>query len=249
MKFDPTHVIVPFGLVLARVGTFIAACPLFVPDSVAVSLRAGLSVMLSLALTANLTKFTWPDPFVPAFLCEVLVGAAFALSVRLVGVAISFAGELFDVHLGFGFARLMNPAMGEENTPLMQLAYLLGQLTFLLAGGQHHVVVALTRSLSWFVPGSGSFSLDWVQLLAGHYAEVLQLGVLMALPIVVSMLCVQLGLAMLSRLAPQLNIWALGLLGTCGLGLLALYGFVPAWTESMSLLWRGQDTWLFGDAA
>ena len=248
MNVDLTPLVVTFGLVLARVGSFVGTCPLFVPENVPMTVRAGLSAVLAGVMTATLPQVHAPDAWPQAVGVEVLLGIALASCVRLVAVGIGFAGELIDVHLGFGFARLINPTMGEETTPLMHLSQLLAGLTFLFAGGQHRVVAGLAHSFVLLPPGAGHFSLGWTALLIDRFGQMLQVGLLLALPIVAAMMCVQLGLALLSRLAPQLNVWALGLLGTCGLGLLALYAFFPAFSAAMMQLWRSPDVWALGEA-
>lgn len=239
--------LVPFGLVLARVSAFAATCPLFVPDNVSGAIRAALCAVLSISLFTALPHYSVPENLVLAVLIEVLLGAVFAASVRLVAVAIGFAGELFDINLGYGFARIMNPMLGEEVTPMMHLAQMLGSLTFLLADGQRHVIEGLSMSFRVFPPGAAGFDIDWVSLLIRHLSAIVQAGLLMALPIVLAMMCTQLALALLSRIAPALNIWAIGLLGTCGMGLLALWCFMPAWIEAMGQMWRSPQPWLFGD--
>lgn len=248
MSVDLTPLIVTFGLVLARVGAFVGTCPLFVPENVPMTVRAGLSAVLAGVVTAALPQVQAPAAWTQAVLVEVLLGVALAACVRLVAVGISFAGELIDVHLGFGFARLINPTMGEEVTPMMHLAQLLAGLTFLLTGGQRRVVAGLAHSFTLLPPGNGHFAVGWVALLVERFGQMMQVGLLLALPIVAAMMCVQLGLALLSRLAPQLNVWALGLLGTCGLGLLALYAFVPAFSAAMLQLWRAPEVWALGEA-
>lgn len=241
MNLDAEHLVLPFGLVLMRVGTFVATCPVFVPDTVSTALRAALALILSLSLTFSLEHFVVPSSLMCALFNEMLLGGMMAASVRLTATAIGFAGELFDINLGYSFARTMNPMMGEEATPLMHLSQLMSTILFLLADGQRMVIIGLTRSLQIFAPGSGGFHLAWARVFAGHLSEVVQAGLLLAVPIVLAMLCTQLALALLSRLAPSLNIWAIGLLGTCGMGLIALWCFLPAWVEAMLRMWRSVD--------
>lgn len=248
MNLDVSQLAVSFGLVMVRVSSFVGACPLFVPENVPATMRAALSAVLSVVITATLPQVGAPEHWPQAVVVEVLIGLMLAACVRLVAVGIGFAGELLDIHLGFGFARLINPTMGEESTPIMHLAQLLGGMTFLLAGGQHRVVAALVRSFTVLRPGDGRFELAWVRMLTQELGQMMQLGLLLALPIVLTMMCVQFGLALLSRLAPQLNVWALGLLGTCGLGLLALWAYVPAFSAALMHLWRSPDAWVLGDA-
>lgn len=241
MNAELEALLVPFGLVMMRVGTFVATCPQFVQDSVPMSFRAALATILSISLTFTLSHFTMPQSLLVALINEMLMGGMLGASVRLTAVAVGYAGELFDINLGFSFARTVNPMIGEEASPMMHVSHLLGSVSFLLADGQRHVIVGLSKSFRLFEPGSGDFALSWPKIFASHLSEVAQAGLLLAFPIVLAMLCTQLGLALLSRLAPALNIWAVGLLGTCGMGLLALWCFLPAWFDGLITLWRAFD--------
>ena len=240
MNLEVDEMLLPLGLVLTRVGTFVAVCPTFISDTVSPAIRGTVAGMLSLVLTLSLESFTVPHSLIAAMGVELLVGGMLAASVRLTATSIGFAGELFDLNLGYGFARQMNPMLGEEATPLMQLSQWLSGLLFFVAGGQRYVIEGLAASCRLLPPGAGGVPSGWPRLFSEHLADIVQTGLLLAVPIVLTMMCTQLGLALLSRLAPSLNIWAIGLLGTCGMGLLSLWCFLPAYVQAILALWRNQ---------
>jgi flagellar biosynthetic protein FliR len=235
---DPTPYIIGFGLVFTRVAAFIMSCPLFISDSVATTIRTIVSLLLALAIYIANPVASVPDIWVVALVVEVLLGSAFGLCTRLISLSINFAGELIDTNMGFGFARILNPMLSEETGPIMHLAQLLGGLVFYLVGGQHMVILGLSRSFVLFPAGSGDFRMGWVSLLCDHYAEMLACGILLAMPVVMTLMATQAGLALLSRVAPQMNLWSLGLLGTCGMGLLALWCATPAWVSAIASVWQ-----------
>lgn len=245
---DVAALIVPFGLVLARVGAFIASCPLFVSETVPASVRTALGLMLAGALTVALPRSALPPSLALAVMGEVALGILFGLCVRVVGLSIHFAGELIDVGVGFSFARQVNPMNNEEAGPLTRLSQLVAALTFVMADGQHTVVRQLAHSLVLVPPGSAAFDANWSTLLSTRFADLLAVGVRLAMPIVLTLMGVQLALALMARLSPSLNIWGVGFLATSGMGLVALWLYTPAWLETMGLMWRMQSTWSWGGA-
>lgn len=246
---DVAALITPFGLVLARVGAFIASCPLFVADNLPTTLKAGLGGMLAVALTLALPRTPMPSSLVLAILGELALGLVFGLCVRLVGLAVHFCGELIDGSVGFSFARTVNPMNNEEAGPLTRVSQLVAALTFVMADGQHTVVRQLARSLVLVPPGSAGYDPNWSTLLSSRFADLLSVGIRLAMPIVLTLMGVQLATALMARLSPQLNLWGVGFLATSGMGLIALWLYTPAFIQSQGILWRMQSTWAWGGGA
>lgn len=237
---DPSAYLMGFGLVLTRVTAFVVSCPVFTSESVPRLLRAIVAALLSLSLYVAHPVQAMPAMAATALLVEALFGVAFGLCTRIISLGFNFAGELIDTHMGFGFARIMNPMLAEEAGPIMHLSQLIGGLVFFMAGGQHQVILGLSRSLVLFPPGASEFRLGFVTLLLDHVGELLSCGVLLAAPIVLALMATQAGLALLSRVAPGINLWAIGLIGTSGMGMLALWCYTPAWVAAAVSLWQSQ---------
>ena len=235
---DPTVYLMGFGLILTRVSLFIAACPTFVNDRLLGTLKGILAFLLAASLYASHPVRPTMQQFILGLLVEALLGAAFGMSTRMVTLGIHFAGELIDTNIGFGFARMLDPMISEEAGPTMTLAELLGGLAFFMVGGQRWVIAGLDRSLVLFEPGVASFDAQWVDRLCEHFFELITLGLIMAMPVVLTLVATQAALALLSRVAPQMNVWAVGLLGTCGMGIVALWCFAPGWVLSITSTWQ-----------
>lgn len=245
-SIDVAALVTPFGLILARVGAFIATCPFFVAESIPGMLKAGLGGMLAFTLTLALPRTQLPSSLALAILGELALGLVFGLCVRLVGLSIHFCGELLDSSVGFSFARTVNPMNNEEAGPLTRVSQMVAGLTFVLADGQHTVIRQLARSLVLIPPGSAGYDSGWSALLCSRFGDLLSVGIRLAMPIVLTLMGVQLATALMARLSPALNLWGIGFLATSGMGLIAVWLYTPAFIQSQGMLWRLQSTWAWG---
>lgn len=245
-SIDIAALVLPFGLILARVSSFIMSCPTFVADNVPITLRAGLSFLLAIILTLVTPPIALPKSIVVALLVEVGLGLLFGTCVHLVAVAMHFAGDLMDTCVGFSFARQLDPINQTESGPLTRLTQLATGVSFILIDGHQIVIRQLTQSLVLLPPGKAKFDLAWGNFLCAHFDELLTLGVRLAMPIVLSLMGLQLALALLSRLSPAMNIWGIGFVATSGLGVLLLWFYTPSWIAALTQIWRLENTWDWG---
>jgi flagellar biosynthetic protein FliR len=239
-SLDPTPYVVGFGLVLIRVGAYVTACPVFISERVLAKVRAIVVALLAASLYSAHPVTAVPDQLFIALVVEALLGVAFGLCTRMVVLSIYFAGEMIDTNIGFGFARILNPMMPEETGPVLNLSQMLGGLVFFLVGGQHMVILGLSRSFEIFPAGHAGFRHGWVTKLCDQFGELMACGVMLALPVMLALAATQAGLALLSRVAPQMNVWATGLMLTCAMGMIVLWLFTPAWVHAIASIWQAE---------
>lgn len=237
-SLDPSGFIVGFVLVLTRVAAYVMACPTFVSDRVLSAVRGITIGMLAATLYSAHPVQVAPKQLLVALLVEAMLGSMFGLCTRMVALGVTFAGELMDTNIGFGFARILNPMMPEETGPVMNISQLVGGLMFFVMGGQHLVILGLSRSFDVFPAGHAGFSHGWVTKLCDQFGDLLACGVMLAMPVMLSLMVTQAGLALLSRVSPALNVWATGLMITCAMGMMALWIFTPAWVRAIASVWQ-----------
>lgn len=236
--FEPSALIMGFVLVLTRVAAYVAACPVFVSERVLGMVKALLIGLLSACLYSAHPVAVAPEQPVVALIVEAMLGTMFGLCTRMVSLGITFAGELMDTNIGFGFARILNPMMPEETGPVMNISQLLSGLVFFIVGGQQLVILGLSRSFDIFPAGHAGFSHGWVTKLCDQFGDLLSCGVMLALPVMLALMATQAGLALLSRVSPAMNVWAVGLMITAGMGMMALWVFTPAWVRAIASIWQ-----------
>lgn len=223
--------LVAFVLVLARVGGIFAFAPVFSSRQIPLRVRVVVASALALVLTPIATQ----GRQVPAqavdiailLVKETVVGLAFALAVGVVAAAVQAAAGLLDTLVGFAYAQLVDPMTSIHTGPLAQLYSVLAAAVFLLAGGDHLLVLGLSRSYDVLpldsTPGPAALG----ALAADELAQVSLAGLEIAAPVVIALVLADVALALIARAVPQMNVLFVGLSGKILIGLLVAAVSLP----------------------
>ena len=159
---------------------------------------------------------------------QVLIGAAIGFSVRIVFSSIELAGDLIGLQMGLGFAVFYSPN-SNANLPVVAQIFGMYALLILLAMDGHLMIIDVLARTFELLPienGVGQ-GMNTAGLMA-KAATIFSYGVLLALPLVVTLFVVNLALGILTRAAPQLNLFAIGFPLTLGLGIFLLSMAMPS---------------------
>lgn len=199
---------------MLRVGGAFATAPIFAHLSMPVQIRILLAAAIAVAVVTT-------HPFPPidllsaagllAAAAEVAIGLALGFVLQLAFAAPMLAGEQIAAGAGLGFAAFADPMSGATTPAIGQFLSLLMTLLFLAFDGHLRFLEIVVRSYTALPPGHALPTLQTWRDLAGFGGFVFEAGFLIALPIAAALFCVNLSLGMLTRAAPQLNIFAVGL--------------------------------------
>ena len=158
---------------------------------------------------------------------QVFIGLALGFAVRVVFAAVEFAGELVGLQMGLNFAGFFDPATASQSTASARLFSTLVGWLFVVINGHLLVMMAVVDSFRAFPvsPEPLAFLHRIDSLVWG--GELIRLGLWIALPLVTMLLFVNLVLGVISRVAAQINIFAVGFPITLGVGLLGLLLTLP----------------------
>jgi flagellar biosynthetic protein FliR len=230
-----TPLLWPFLRALALFSTM----PVLGTRSVPMQVRIGLAAFIALAAQPSLPAMTpvaLDSP--PALLLAVqqfVIGASLGFAVRLVFTAVEFAGELIGLEMGLNFAGFFDPMTAASATASSRFFGTMVAWLFIVINGHLLVIAALVQSYTAFPVGPEPFAfLREVQpQLWG--AELFATGLWIALPLLTMLLFVNLALGAIARVAPQINIFAIGFPVTLGVGLLGLLLTLPALTQPFTM--------------
>lgn len=216
-------------LVLARVGGFMVAAPLFDNQALPGPVKIYLALLLTLLLLP-IIEVPRPAQLLPDGVLlvagQVVIGVALAFALRIVFAGASLAGYLVGQQMGLGFAALQDPQNGAQ-IPLTSRLYVVAlTLAFLSMDGHLLMVGMLADSYHWMALSDASPR----ELVAGTIAttgQLFSLATAVALPAVAALLMVNLSFGVLTRAAPQMNILVVGFPVTLLLGLLLLLVTLP----------------------
>jgi flagellar biosynthesis protein FliR len=222
----------PLLLAAVRVTVFLVLAPPFSSRGIPASVKAMLGLGLALALAPALTTpSTSTAGFLVGLVGEAVVGAGLALIVFVLFAAVPSAGRLIDVFGGLELASAYDPMTNAQSGPFSRLYTMMATVLLFVTGGYQLVIAGLARSFAALPLGTG---MD-IGAVAGGATEALSQMFLAALqvagPLVAVLFLADVGLGLLTRVAPSLNAFSLGfpmkILITLSLGGVAVIG-VPA---------------------
>jgi flagellar biosynthetic protein FliR len=217
----------PFLRVLALFG----AMPVIAQRSVPMRVRVALAFLIALCAQASLPEMpTIALDSAQAFLAviqQLLIGLSLGFAARIVFSAIEFAGELVGLQMGLNFAGFFDPATGGQTTAVSRFYSISVSWLFIVINGHLLLIAAVVQSFQAFPVGPEPFAfLRSVQpQLWG--AEIFRLGLWIALPMIAMLLFVNLVLGIVSRVAQQMNVFAIGFPITLAVGLLGVLLTLP----------------------
>ncbi len=218
-----------------RISALFLVAPVFSGASLPVRVR----VILGLAVAALLVPSMQAPPAVdiisaPGLLLaarEVLIGVMMGLVVQLAFAAVVVAGETLAMSMGLGFAMSVDPQNGVQVPVVSQLNTILAVLLFLAIDGHLLLISALADSFN-LLPIAAT-ALDPARALAVFVmgSQVFATAVLLALPAVTAVLMTNVAFGVITRAAPQLNIFAVGFPVTILVGLVFMMLSLPVFLE------------------
>jgi flagellar biosynthetic protein FliR len=204
-----------FMLVFARVGTMVMLLPGFGEVDLPVQIRLGIALALTLILLpvhqpAYHIDLETIAPTVVLLVHEIVIGLILGATARVTISALEVAGSVVAQQLGLGFVTAVDPTQGQNGAIVGNFLTILG-LTLLFATDMHHLVIAaLNDSYSLFDPGQLVPSGDVASLAATAFATAFKIGVQLSAPFLVFGLVFNIGLGLLARLMPQMQVYFVG---------------------------------------
>ncbi len=220
-------VIWPFLRVLAM----FSVAPVFSQRAIPMRAKVGMAFVIALCVQVTLAD----QPVVPinspeAFgtvVQQVGVGLAIGLAARLIIAAMELAGEAIGLQMGLSFASFFDPVSNAQLSAVSRFLVQIFTLFFIAVNGHLVVLMAVVRSFDAF-PVNGYF-LDAVARMRIHElgTEIFASALWIALPMMTLLLFVNLTMGVISRIAPQMNIFAVGFPVTLTVGMLGITATLP----------------------
>lgn len=229
----------PFLRILALVGT----APLLSESSIPIRVKVGLSALIALAISptlpapGNISPASFQGLWIGAQ--QVLIGITLGLTMRIVFAAVQTAGEFIGLQMGLSFASFFDPATGANTAVLARLMNVIAMLLFLALNGHLLMIGGLVQTFD-VLPAStvGAFHADGLGVLFEWSSQVMVSGMLLALPLIIVLLTINLALGILNRTAQQLSVFAVGFPISLMVGLVLLAVVLPQTSPFISRLFE-----------
>jgi flagellar biosynthetic protein FliR len=215
-----------------RIGACLMVAPMFsatyVPPRVRIVLAAALTLIALPMIPRTDGISVLSVDGVVTTVQQIVIGAALGFIMQLMFDAINFGGQVIANGMGLGLAFNIDPLMDIETPALGQLYVMLGSLTFLALDGHLALMDTLVTSFRGLPIGPTGLSTDALRAMA-DWGDQLFIGALkVALPAMTALLVVNLAFGAVSRAAPSLNMFAIGLPVTLIFGLVVLFFGLPS---------------------
>lgn len=207
--------ITAFFLVLARIGPLFVLAPLFSSKSIPARAKGVAAVAIAVGLTPVALRggSTVPsDVFELTGLLgkEILVGTAFAYALATLFAALAVAGSLVDTLVGFSFGGLVDPLTGNQSSVLAQLYLMVATMLLLAVGGDAMILQGLARTYELIPLTEAPQVTSLVAGAQAAFATVFIFAVQVAAPLVLALVLTDAAFGVVSKVVPQLNVFAVG---------------------------------------
>ena len=224
---------------LTRIAAALMTVPILSIEAANARIRIILAIMLTLLV---FPLHDWPtiDPVSPqglsALLHEISIGVVTGLTLQIVTAALVIAGQSISTAMGLSMSNLLDPNLG--NVPVLsQFLVIMGTMIFLGIGGPVMLISILLDSFTLVPVGQPLMELTVITNLL-RWSSMMFLGALLvSLPVVASLLLINVGLGVVTRAAPSLNIFALGFPAMIIAGFLLLLTSMSGTANRIQWLW------------
>lgn len=226
---------------LFRVAGFFMAVPIFGTRLVPQRVRLGLAVVTTLAIAPLLPPMPQVDllSFQSFLVCahQVLIGLALGFCVQLLFQLFIVCGQVIAMQMGLGFASMVDPANGVNVAVLSQFFVMLSTILFLAMNGHLVMIEVFIESFRVMPVGLTGMGNDSLMALVLAASWMFAAAVLIALPVITALLIVNFSFGVMTRSAPQLNIFTVGFPFTIIMGVflvwVSLSGFLPRFERTV----------------
>ncbi|MCD2450709.1 flagellar biosynthetic protein FliR [Methylicorpusculum oleiharenae] len=217
---------------LIRIGALFIAAPLFSLNGVPARVRLILAVVLTLVVIPVLPPlppidlFSYQGLLITAH--QVFIGLATGFILQMVFGAIVFGGQGIAYGMGLGFASMVDPQNGQQVPVVAQFYVIMSTLIFLAMDGHLLLIKLILDSFATLPIAVDSLDKADIWSIIAWGSRLFAGGLLLALPVIASLLLVNVSFGVASRAAPQLNIFSIGFPVTLMLGLLLIWLTLPS---------------------
>lgn len=214
-----------------RVLAVFSAAPLFSSRAFPLRLRIGLALLIAVAAQPSLDgqpiiSITGPDAS-GAVMQQLGIGLAIGFTVRLIFAAVELAGEVVGFQMGLGFASFFDPSLGSQSSAVAQFFGQMASFLFIVINGHLLVLMAVIKSFKAFPLDQNFLSALQQMRIFDLGADLFASGLWIALPMIGMLMFVNLALGIVSRVAPQMNIYAIGFPITLTVGMIGIAATLP----------------------
>ena len=236
-----------FLLIFIRMTGLFVVSPIFGRQNIPVYYKIGFSLM-----AAIIVAYSIPAPefapfgsllaFIFLIIKEFLIGLVLGYISYLVITAIYLAGQMIDMHIGFGMVSVFDPMSNIQIPITANFYFILTMLMFLAIDGHHLLIYTLADSYIMLPLGSSLvFDQTMIDFLLRLFGSVFVISFKIAAPVTAAIFIADVSLGVISKAVPQVNVFVIGLPLKVFLGLLVIFFTITAFRNIVHILMGGMQ--------
>ncbi len=242
-------------LILVRISGFILTAPLFSLRNIPVRVKTGFSIFIAIILYYSV-PYTMPEyagviGFAILVVKEAIAGALMGLFANIAYHILALAGQIIDMEIGFSMVNTMDPTTNISTTISANFYGYLIMLMMIITDLHHFILRALVDSFQIIGIGKAVFRPNMYELMLTFMIDYFILAFRIVLPVFAAILLVNTILAILAKVAPEMNMFVIGMQLKVFIGLailLIIVGLIPSvadaiFNEMMEML-KGAVEWM-----
>ncbi|MHB8073729.1 flagellar biosynthetic protein FliR [Desulfosporosinus fructosivorans] len=237
-----------FILILSRWAGMIMLAPVFgargVPALVRLGLAASITVIVYPLISA--AKPSIPIellPYIAVVIKEVLVGLVIGFLIYTLTAILQGAGQLIDFQMGFTMGAAIDPVYGVQSPMMGNFQVILTTMLLLATNSHHYLIAAMLKSYAYIPINPSNLPSNYLYY-AQLVSNVFTLSIQLAMPIFGALLVSDIGVGLLSRTVPQLNIFSIVFPVKIIFGFIILFLAIPFFGESVTHLFNTNMAWI-----
>lgn len=215
-----------FLLILVRISGFMVAAPIFSLRNVPMRVKSLLAIAIAIVafhvVPYREVVYDTTLDYALVVVSEMLAGIIMGFMANVAYYILSFAGQIIDQEIGFSMVNQFDPITSTQVTVTGNLYTYAVMLMVIITDMHHYLIRALTDSFQVIPVGGVVFDFSLYEVMKRFVVDYFVLGFRIVLPIFASLLVVNTILAILARVAPQMNMFVIGLQLKVFVGLLVL---------------------------
>jgi len=239
--------IVSFLLVFFRTGAILFTAPFFSSKNINTRVRILLSFTIAVVLTTSITnlmtegigdvsRFMRYPSMIMAVFREVALGIAIGYTAQLTFAGIQLAGQIVGHEMGFGLTSILDPSTNSNVTITAQYNVVFATIIFLIIHGHHYILMGMARSFSEIPLGGWNPSASFTGHLNDIFAGIFKTGLRLAIPVMAALFLTKIGMAIIARTIPQMNVFIVGFPLQISVGLIAMALSLPFFVKTLNAL-------------
>jgi flagellar biosynthetic protein FliR len=210
----------------------IITIPILGDVTVPARVKVGLALLMTFLIYPVVQTEPWKlssDIFSLVFRMagEIMIGVMIGFAGRLIFDGIQLAGQLIGFQMGFSIVNVIDPVNNEQTSIISQFQYLIALLIFLVMNGHHIFLYAIAESFRILPPLGFHFSGELMQLVLIFVRNMLEVAIKTGAPIIAVLLFMSVGMGLIARTVPQINIFIVGFPLQIAIGLIGIGVTIP----------------------